>query len=363
MATSEQSPALLARWDALRAREPRLRIRNAAATLGVGEGELVAARCGDGVLRLNADFKHQLKALEGVGEVMALTRNDHAVHERHGRYHNLRLTQSSGVAVGEEIDLRYSFNNWAHAFAVSEPGPHGSRESLQYFDRDAGAVHKIYRTQATDDRAWRALVAAFADADQNPGLEPAEPMVGYTSEPLTNLAADRLRADWTALPDTHAFHPMLKRHRVRRIEALRAVGHRLARPAPATAWQDVITQAAETALPIMVFVASPGVVQIHGGTIGRLLQRDGWFNILDPRFNLHVREDAISECWMVFKPNKEKGVDPEQAGVTSLECYDARGALVLQLFGLRKPGIPELPEWRALVKAVPTLDAAVADAV
>src|SRR5699024_2102478 len=105
MASPDQVTALLTRWEKLKQKKAGLRTRNAAAELDVAEGELVAARCGDGVVRLNDDFKQQLKALENVGDVMALTRNNHAVHERHGRYYKLRLTATSGVAVGEEIDL------------------------------------------------------------------------------------------------------------------------------------------------------------------------------------------------------------------------------------------------------------------
>ncbi|MDN5937554.1 MAG: hypothetical protein L0H83_02715, partial [Salinisphaera sp.] len=317
MTTSEQSPALLARWAALREQQSGLRTRNAAAALGVSEGELVAARCGDGVMRLTGDVQHLLKGLEPVGEVMALTRNEFAVHERHGRYHRLYLRKTGGVAVGEEIDLRYFFNNWCHGFAVREAGPRGSRESLQYFDRDGTAVHKIYRTQATDDAAWRALVAHHAHPDQTPGLAPAAPMVGYVAKPLADIDMDGLRADWSALADTHAFYPMLKRPRIERIDAMRNIGPGLARSVPTQGWQDAIARAARTELPIMVFVGSPGVVQIHGGTVERLLRRDGWFNVLDPRFNLHVREQAITECWAVFKPNRNEGLDADHAGVTS----------------------------------------------
>lgn len=356
MAHSEQTAALLARWYELRQQQPGMRTRNAAARLGVSEGELVASRCGDGVVRLNADFKQQLKALEGVGEVMALTRNDHAVHERHGRYHNLKLTQSSGVALGEEIDLRYFFNNWGHAFAVSEQHARGARESLQYFDRDGTAVHKIYRTEATDDAAWQALVAEFAAADQMPGLTPVASMVGYEPLPAAELDVPSLHADWQQLPEVHAFYPMLKRHRARRIDAVRRVGPDFARSVAATDWRDVLRRAAQQAVPIMVFVGSPGVAQIHGGTVGRVVQRQGWFNILDPRFNLHVRERAIVESWIVFRPN-------ETNGVTSLECYDAEGNLVLQLFGLRKPGLEERADWRALLRALPTQEQVAADAV
>jgi putative hemin transport protein len=39
--------------------------------------------------------------------------------------------------------------------------------------------------------------------------------------------------------------------------------------------------------------------------------------------------------------------------ITSWEAFDAEGELVLQLFGARKPGQPERPDWRALAESVP----------
>ena len=43
--------------------------------------------------------------------------------------------------------------------------------------------------------------------------------------------------------------------------------------------------------------------------------------------------------------------------VTSLEIYDANGGQIVQLFGKRKPGVPELAEWRALVATLETIHA------
>jgi len=44
--------ALAARWAALRAEQPQLRARDAAAALGVSEGELVAFQIGAGTARI-----------------------------------------------------------------------------------------------------------------------------------------------------------------------------------------------------------------------------------------------------------------------------------------------------------------------
>jgi putative hemin transport protein len=66
-------------WDELKLNNPHIRIRNAAAELGVSEAELLATLCGNEVIRLKPDFKNILKEIETLGKVMALTRNDSVV--------------------------------------------------------------------------------------------------------------------------------------------------------------------------------------------------------------------------------------------------------------------------------------------
>ena len=106
--------------------------------------------------------------------------------------------------------------------------------------------------------------------------------------------------------------------------------------------------------PIMVFVGSVGCIQIHAGPGKRIepLQMGGaqWINVLDPGFNLHLREDMVAHVWVVEKPTAD-GV------VTSVEAFDGRGELMAMFFGVRKPGQPELQVWRDLVERLPRLDA------
>ncbi|MFN3876527.1 MAG: ChuX/HutX family heme-like substrate-binding protein, partial [Flavobacteriales bacterium] len=94
--------------------------------------------------------------------------------------------------------------------------------------------------------------------------------------------------------------------------------------------------------PTMVFVGNRGILQIHIGTVTGLMDGPGWFNVVGRDFNLHVREAAIAQAWVVRKPSAD-GI------VTALECYGAKGELLVQLFGMRKPGSPELEQWRGIV--------------
>ena len=99
---------LLDAWQQLREQQPKIRIRDAASRLNVSEAELLYASQGERVVRLKPDWPALFDALPGMGEVMALTRNEHCVHERHGIYDNISLSRNGqmGLVVNQDIDLR-----------------------------------------------------------------------------------------------------------------------------------------------------------------------------------------------------------------------------------------------------------------
>ncbi|MFA7667032.1 MAG: ChuX/HutX family heme-like substrate-binding protein [Burkholderiaceae bacterium] len=328
--------ALHARHCALAPSEAAHRIRDRARVLGATEEQLVAAGCGVDSIALGATPQTVFRALSTLGPVMALTRNDGCVHERHGRYEHIQTEGDIGIVLGPDIDLRMLFGYWRNAFAVAEKG----RKSLQFFDRHGEAIHKVYRTAATDAKAWDALIDRFATGCT--ALPAAEPL----PDPVDTRAprnATALRRHWLALKDTHEFSPMLRKFGVSRLGALRAAGADLAQQVPCRTAEAVLTRAARDQLPIMCFVANRGIVQIHTGGVRRLVRTGPWFNVLDAAFNLHLNTQAIADCWVVNKPTRDDG------WVTSLEVYAASGELIVQFFGRRKPGEVELPAWRALL--------------
>jgi putative hemin transport protein len=150
------------------------------------------------------------------------------------------------------------------------------------------------------------------------------------------------RAHWLGLRDTHDFHPMLRKFQLSRLGALRAAGPDLAQEVDNATCESMLTTVAQSGLSIMCFVANRGMVQIHTGPVQRLARTGPWFNVLDPHFNLHLDTSAISSTWIVNKPTSD-------GWVTSIEAYEAGGTLVVQFFGARKPGQPELPAWRELM--------------
>jgi putative hemin transport protein len=344
------SSDLASRWQALAARQPSLRIYDAARLLGEPEAALLQVEPGSDVTRLVCDWAALLPAVGDLGRVMALTRNASCVHERHGQYLNVEADGPVGLALGEDIDLRLFLRQWAHGFAVRPEAGGRRRPSLQFFDAAGRAVHKIFCTGETDMAAYDAFVARFAAPD---GAAPADfeaPKPAKRDRPDSEIDVEGLRAAWNALRDTHDFFGMLRKFGAGRVQAMRLAGPELARPLGTGAVRRALETASRTKLAIMVFVGNEGCIQIHSGPVDRLKQTGDWFNVLDPAFNLHLKETDIASVWLVRKPTAD-GI------VTSLEVFDAAGATIATLFGKRKPGVPENLRWRALVDEVAAAEA------
>ncbi|MGQ0583883.1 MAG: hemin-degrading factor [Reyranella sp.] len=332
------------RWTRLRGEQPALRIRDAATALGVGEAELVALGVGRTATSLGPDWRALLNDMPSVGRVMCLTRNEHCVHERHGRFDDVQVSGPHGVVLGPDIDLRLFLSNWRYGFAVREPLKGGERLSLQFFDASGEAVHKIYATDETDRAAFDALIARHrAAAPVTLKITPRA--LDAPDRPDAEIDIEGLRTAWRAMKDTHEFFGMLGKFKVGRVQALRLVGEDLARELPARTLRSAIEAAGADGTPIMIFVGNRGCIQIHTGPVKRLVETHGWFNVLDPTFNLHLRDRGVVRVFSVRKPTMD-GI------VTSIEAFDDLDRNVLLMFGERKPGKPELGQWRTLVARI-----------
>lgn len=335
---------LKTQWNDLKANQPKIRIRNAAKDLGVSEMELLATQLGENVTKLKPEFAAILPEIESLGKVMALTRNNECVHERKGIYLNPDFSSPHAqLFVGEDIDMRIFLTHWKSAFAVVEASEHGERKSLQFFGKDGEAIHKIYLVPQSNTEAFDILVEKHKDADQKTVAE-TEKIVNNTIEkPDTEIDVEAFRQSWIDLKDTHDFFMMLRKFGVTRTQALRlAPTDYHAKKIEKDAIVTMLEQASETQTPIMVFTGNKGNIQIHTGEIKRTMWHENWFNILDPDFNMHLDMSKITEAWIVRKPT-EDGI------VTAIEVFNDKGEIIVQFFGKRKPGIPELEQWREIV--------------
>jgi putative hemin transport protein len=314
------------------------RARDVARALNLSEAQWVAAQCGPiKSLRLKGTGQSVFRQIQSLGQVMALTRNESCVHERHGAYQDIQAQGPVGLVLGPDIDLRAFFSCWQDAYAVQE----GTRQSLQFFDAQGQAVHKVYCTEQTDLARYHELVQSHVLPDQWPDTK----AIPKHTRPDTPNDAAGLRHAWLALTDTHDFYPMLGQFDVSRLGALKHAGDDLAQQVHATKIEAMLEAASSTDLQIMCFVGNRGMIQIHTGSVKHIVTQGPWLNVLDPTFNLHLNMADVSSVCVVNKPTTD-------GWVTSLEAFDVHGELIVQFFGARKPGIPELPAWRELMASL-----------
>jgi len=340
---TEAEQTLKGRWDALLKEQPKLRIRDAAAKLGVSEAELLATDCGTRVTRLSGDWSKLISDLPTLGRVMCLTRNEHAVHERYGDFLKIDFFHGMGQVVGPDIDLRLFMNHWVHGFAVTDMTPDGDRQSFQFFDASGEAVHKVYLQKESNYGAYGVILNKYRSEDQGTAMAVQPAPAPRPEMPDAEIDVAGFQQAWLEMKDTHAFFVIMGKFRVGREQALRLAPEGHARKVSVASTKKMLETASATETPIMVFIGNRGCLQIHTGPVKNIkMFGEEWLNVLDDEFNMHLRDTAVASAWVVKKPTVD-GI------VTSLELFDEKGNNLVLFFGKRKPGEPEDEAWRKIV--------------
>tara|TARA_B100000795_G_scaffold251476_1_gene220350 strand:- start:4990 stop:6057 length:1068 start_codon:yes stop_codon:yes gene_type:complete len=336
-------------WEKFKVENPKTRIRDAAKLLNTSEAELLATGCSDKVTRLDVNLKDFLtNEIPKLGKVKALTRNNEVVHERNGEYLNPSFGKNSpvGLFVGEDIDLRIFLNHWEFTFAVSELARGNERFSIQFFSKDGSAIHKIYLIKESNTTAFTKIKETFKHQIQGLKKEEISLLEPISEKRNQNPKKETFQKDWLNLKDTHGFFPLIKKHQVSRLQALELAPENEGVKYAIKVSNDVVKKSLEKAsknsTPIMIFVGNKGMLQIHTGTVKKLLEMKEWYNILDPNFNLHIQMNNVKECWLVKKPT----VDGD---INSIEVFNFNEELICTFFGKRKPGIKEDENWRKII--------------
>lgn len=337
---------------------PKMRERDFAQKLNISEADYLAAFIGadDAVLkvaRVRADVDAFLGGIGAVGEVMALTRNESAVHEKIGPYEKTVLGKHASMVLGKQIDLRIFPSQWTEAFAVEKHDDENIRRSLQFFNAEGEAVHKVHLRGDSNLEAYAKLLETLASDNQSPVFHAVAPKAKPKTAATADVDREAFRGRWSELTDVHQFMGLLRDFNIDRKQAVELADESFAWPLETSAIRMMMEQVGERALPIMCFVGSRGCIQIHTGVISGIKMMGPWINVMDPTFHMHLRGDHIHEVWAVRKPTKD-------GFVTSLEVFDENGELFIQFFGERHEGEPELTGWRTLVDALPRLSRSVA---
>src|SRR5690606_20604253 len=153
----------------------------------------------------------------------------------------------------EDIDLRLFFHQWHAGLAVTERPQNPGAEavpSLQFFDRQGTAVHKIFVREASDRAAWQRVVAQWSDPATAVSFEP--PAAPEAKAPASVDEAAFGEA-WAGMTDTHQFFSLLRRFGVQRQQGFRIVEGRFTRRVENNAVREMLMEAAFEGTPIMVF--------------------------------------------------------------------------------------------------------------
>jgi len=356
------APPLLEQWNALKAGEPRLQARDAARQLKVSEAELLATGIGSSVVRLketeHAAREIMRRALD-LGKVMALTRNENGVIETTGvamripkqaekasadeAEREARNLNIAGGYLGGPIDLRFQFAKWKHAFAVTQAGRDGAvNRSLQFFDVHGNAVHKLYLRDAASIPVFDQLVQDFRNPNQGAPLDVTPAAPRPAARPDSAIDVKEFQAAWQEMTDVHQFNRIVSEFGMTREQALRLAPAGMVREIAPQGVRKLLEDAARRQVAIMTFLGNGAVTQIHSGKVNKVMAAEGWFNVLDPDFNLHLRDGALRSGYVV-----------RRADVTSVEFFDDQGDLVVTFFGVRERGKPQPQSWLDLAAGLP----------
>ncbi|MGY5848748.1 hemin-degrading factor [Salegentibacter sp. HM20] len=349
----QQSPNQIKQdWTRIQESMPGIRIREAAAELSLSEAQLLATLVGKEAIRLKPEWAALLKRLPQLGRIMALTRNNSCILEHKGAFEKIRVAGKGKHAIATvigPIEARVFLKSWYVAFAVKQKKEDQLLTSLQIFDHEGQAILKIYLQEESNYNAYEEILTDLKAEDQSQEQE----LFTYDKNEFSReIDKSSFLDDWSNLRDTHSFFPLLKKYNVDRINAIEIAEDRFTYAISVSSIKEMLKKAARQKLPIMIFAGNRGNIQIHQDRVRsiRLLERghagaEKWLNVLDPNFNMHLRIDFINNAWVVKKPTKD-------GDITSLECYDNKGELAVQFFGFRKPGRPELTEWKQLVESL-----------
>lgn len=318
--------------------------------LGLPEAALTEAELGHGAIQIDPTPGRLIPVITALGEVMALTRNRSCVIEKIGTYNDFHDGDHAAMTLDKDIDLRMFPRHWVYAYAVESSDKDAIRRSIQVFDAAGDAIHKVYMRDGSNLKAWDALRNDLALPDQK-GQTRFQPRAGAEGAKIVPDRADTLRDEWVRMTDTHQFNTLVRRLKMNRLGAYRVVGEPMARQLAVEAVPALLEKVRQSGQGVMFFVGNAGCIEIHSGPFRNIKPMGPWLNVLDERFNLHLRGDHVAEVWLVDKPTK-------RGPAISVEAFDEEGQLIFQCFGMRPEKGGDAEAWSSLVSALPAFEVA-----
>lgn len=247
---------LKAAWNDLKEKKPQIFNRDAASLLDCSEGELIALECGEKNVRLNVSDKvNFLNGLKAFGEFFWILRNDVSVLEVNG---TIDFKEEKNVIHGcGDLCLIACEKSLVHFFVCRKEK--FLKRSVQVFNAKGVAVFKAFlcdEAKIDDFDKW--IVDNFIADNQSQEMEMQEAVASDASK---HSCVKHAENDATTIP--------------------------------ADSFKRILEAAVASEETIQLVVGNHDACQGIKTSIKTVKGMPPWFNIMDDRLHMHIREDEI----------------------------------------------------------------------
>ena len=236
----------------------------------ISEGELLSLKINSNLKYLDIpdqiQFFNDIKRLK---KVMFLTRNDDIVHEKTIIPNKLDIISNENniLLTCESPLLKFNDNLWEYAFSEYKITKNRELRSFQFFDKSGDSVLKIYLK--SDD------VEKFNDIS-----------IKYESSYSYQLQG-------TCLPSYNTNKSLKELVLLKKSININNTWNKKMFYSKAL-FRKMLQYLSKNKNEVSLYIIGNKSVQYHVGIINKVVDFSSWLNVLDPNFNIHVKEKNIS---------------------------------------------------------------------
>tara|TARA_B100000945_G_C20417864_1_gene616128 strand:- start:1851 stop:2843 length:993 start_codon:yes stop_codon:yes gene_type:complete len=247
-----------------------LRIRDIAERLQVSEAELLCLGINSSVNFLKfTDINIFFKNILILDKVMFLTRNDEAVHEMSCKSSQISTSYDKVLTIKylKEILLILNHHSIKYIFSEDKKIKNRALRSFQLFNSSGQAILKIYDKSDNASQFYKIINNFKIDFSYqlkiNPDPKSASSNIIHINF-LNNFYSNNFKKNNS-----------YKRKRIANIRFLR----------------ELLLLCSKAQFNLGIYVPSYSSLQFYHGKIKKIVDFKSWLNILDPSFNLHIKEN------------------------------------------------------------------------
>lgn len=255
------------------------------------DAQKLVSRLGDQVTLLNGNFKELLKEFNTLGEVVAVTGNNHCKIEHKGIYRNIKFEGETSYLYGYEMDIQFFLPQWKFGFAVDD----NDQLSFQFFDKKGRSVHKLFLTNLSTRSAWFRLMALYKSKEKK--IHPAD-IQDFFNPYKKSIFINAI----PPLPEIEGF--------VRQVNT--------------NILENILVQCTEKKTSIKLIVANKGCWQLYNGELQKFHPSNSYYNLLGNGMRTQIHRMAIADTYIVKMPYKNRFIN-------YLEIFGEDGNRVMRL--------------------------------